>query len=100
MATGLKIAPSKFHQVLDSGMRQLSDFHFLGSSSLIVAGGDSHDNKFVLTLQIIPFNMNLFSVNCRNIIIWDTLLPNKRNVVKGTIIVWNHFLFLFTKCSC
>ena len=34
-------------QVLDSGMRQLSDFLFLGSSSLIVAGGDSHDNKSV-----------------------------------------------------
>ena len=28
-------------------MRQLSDFRFLGSSSLIVAGGDSHDNKSV-----------------------------------------------------
>ena len=66
-------------------MRQLSDFLFLGSSSLIVAGGDAPDNKSVNLHCTLPHRCEYFSFVCRNLIIWDTLLPNKRNVVKGAI---------------
>ena len=40
----------EFLQVLNSGMRYLSDFLFLGSSSLIAACGDTHDNKSVISI--------------------------------------------------
>lgn len=52
-------------QMLQSGMRHLSDFLFLGSSSLIATCGDAIDQ--------------------RNLCLWDTLLPTKRSIVKEFI---------------
>ena len=87
-------------------MKSLSDFLFLGSSSLIAACGDSQDNKSVIfnVLSIILKNPNVHSVifknpkvhfiilknsnmHFRNLVIWDTLLPTKRNIVKGMYII-------------
>ena len=35
------------YQMLTSGMKSLSDFLFLGSSSLIAACGDGNDNRYM-----------------------------------------------------
>ena len=73
-------------QVLSSGMKCLNDFLFLGSSSLIAACGDASDNKSVFfeypNICRIESQHDLF-LKYRNLILWDTLLPNKRSVVKG-----------------
>ena len=41
------------YQMLTSGMKSLSDFLFLGSSSLIAACGDGNDNRCKFVLQFI-----------------------------------------------
>ncbi|XP_064390397.1 dmX-like protein 2 isoform X2 [Halichondria panicea] len=59
---GIHTAARKPYHSLYSGMKHLSDFLFLGSSSFIATCGDGSDN--------------------RHVFLWDTLLPAKLSVVK------------------